>query len=94
MKLSQIASEKSVCHEAFIALKNIMDVAEKRFNTKLYLDSKIEFGKSWLETKVYIHGDRNVVNLVCLKLINWQHRNLPPGKQYMLYAYPAEDMEK
>ena len=94
MKLSHISGEESVCREAFMALKNIMAVAEKRFNTKLYLDSRVGIGKSWLESCVYIHGDRNVVNLVCLKLITWQHNNLPRGNQYLLYAYPAEDMDK
>lgn len=94
MNLSLISSENSVCKEAFEALKSIMATAEKRYNTKLYLDSRVDIGKSWLESCVYIHGDRNVVNLVCLKLVNWQLRNFKPGYEYLLYAYPAEDMDK
>ena len=92
LNIKMISDEKSVCCEAFLAMKQIMLDAEKRYSTKLYLDSHVEFGKSILETCVFIHGDRNVVNIVCLKLINWQHRHYHRGWEYMLYAYPAEDL--
>lgn len=91
MKPSSLSKDISVCKVSFEALKEIMKNAEKRFNTKLYLDSQVQIGKSWLDTVVYIHGERNVVNLVCMKLIVWQHNNLKAGDCY-LYAYPAEDI--
>ena len=64
---------------------------EKKYGVKLYLDSRVDWGKTWMDASVYIHGDRHIVNLVCMKLIVWQHyQKIRDG---ILFAYPAEDMK-
>lgn len=89
MNLAILDNEKSTVYPSLCALRDIMNEVGKRHGSKMYLDSVCDFGVSWTDTKVYIHGDRNVVNLVCIRLIAWQHKHLGPCDHY-LYAYPAE----
>lgn len=89
--MNSIRSDNSIYQGAFEALCDIMDAAEKRYGVKLYLDSKVDWGKTWMDCSVYIHGDRHVVNLVCMKLIVWQHtQKIRDG---ILYAYPASELK-
>ena len=88
MKLSQLESENSTVIGSLTALRAIIGDMEKRFDTKIYIDSECEFGKSWTDTRVFLHGEKKYVDLVCLKLVAWQHRNLGPCDHY-LYAYPV-----
>lgn len=89
--MKSISSENSIYKEAYDALLGFMKAAEKRYGVKLYLDSKVDWGKTWMDSSVYIHGDRHVVNLVCMKLIVWQHNQ--KIRDGILYAYPAEEMK-
>ncbi|MBL5840892.1 hypothetical protein [Enterobacter asburiae] len=89
--MKSITCDNSIYKEAYEALLEIMSAAEKRYGVKLYLDSRVDWGKTWMDSSVYIHGDRHVVNLVCMKLIVWQHnRNIRDG---ILYAYPATEIK-
>lgn len=91
MDIKSIRSEDSIYREAYDALLDIIKNAEKRYGVKMYIDSCVDWGKTWMDASVYIHGDRHIVNIVCMKLIVWQHnRKIRDG---ILYAYPAEEMK-
>lgn len=89
--MKSISSENSIYKQAYEALLEIMKNAEKRYGVKMYLDSRVDWGKTWMDSSVYIHGDRHVVNLVCMKLIVWQH--MQKIRDGILYAYPAEEIK-
>lgn len=90
MKLELLDNENSTVWESLKALREIISLVEKRYDTKVYIDSECEIGKHWTDTKVYLHGERRFVDLVCMKLITWQHRYLKLCDHY-LFAYPIEE---
>ena len=93
MKARTLAGNNSVFKPAYGKLLELISEAEKRYDTKLYVDTNYENCRSWLHVAVFIHGDRNVINMVAIKLISWQHQNLKAWHSY-LYVYPAEDQER
>lgn len=89
--MKSITRDDSIYKGAYLALRDIMKSMEKKYGVKLYLDSRVDWGKTWMDASVYIHGDRHIVNLVCMKLIVWQHHQ--KIRDGILFAYPAEDMK-
>lgn len=80
--------------EAYKKLEEIISESEKKYNCKLYIDSAVGSMQNWLQVSVFIHGDRNVVNIVAIKIMSWQHNHLAAWENHYVYVYPAEDMEK
>lgn len=93
MKVDQLASDDCVYKDAYLALKKIIKECEKKYDTKIYIDSHVGFAANWMDSKVYLHGDRNVVNIVCLKLVVWQHNRGTKRGGGCLYAYPVEELK-
>lgn len=94
MRAKSLGGEKSVFKTAFEKLLDLISEAEIRYDTRLYIDSEYMNTRSWLNVAVFIHGDRNIVNIISIKLITWQHQNLKAWENCYLYVYPAEDREK
>jgi len=94
LKARTLAGNNSVFKPAYGKLLELISEAEKRYDTKLYVDSTYENARSWLNVAVFIHGDRNAVNIVAIKMITWQHQNLKPWENSYMYVYPAEDRER
>lgn len=79
---------------AYDKLVNVISETEKRYDCKLYIDSVVGNMPNWLQTCVYLHGDRNIINIVAIKIMRWQHSHLDSWDNCYMYVYPAEDMEK
>ena len=94
LKARTLAGENSVFKAAYGKLLELISEAEERYNTKLYVDTMYENARSWLSVVVFLHGDRNVINMVAIKMITWQHQNLKAWEKSYLYIYPAEDRER
>lgn len=90
MDVRLLADENSVFKGAYARLLELIREAEERFDEKLYVDTMTGSGKTWLNVNVFLHGDRNVINWVIIKMVTWQNRNIPSW-QSKLYVYPAEE---
>lgn len=94
MRVDTLGSDNSVFKPAYTRMLEIIAEAESRYGTKLYVDTIPGSARSWLNVTVFLHGDRNVVNMVALKMMMWQHRNLRSWERSYLYIYPAAEREK
>ncbi len=91
MKSSTLGLENSIHRASYLQLKDIIKRAEERYSTTITIEEDLGSTTSWLDDKVYLVGDRNVVNIVCLRLINWQHRRGYFPRHGFLYVLPAEE---
>lgn len=73
------------------ALKGIVQDIEHKFDDKLYFDTCVVNGSNWRNICVGLHGDRNLINLVVIRFINWQHMNVRYDDCHLL-VYPVEEL--
>lgn len=64
---------------------------EDKFDTKIYIDSKVFNHKIWANLCVGLHGDKDVVNLVVIKFIVWQNKTINYYDPHLL-VYPIKDL--
>ncbi|QGZ16263.1 hypothetical protein Hena1_00870 [Erwinia phage Hena1] len=90
MNVKLLADEKSVYKDAYARLLELILEAEERYGEKVYVDTISECGKRWVNVNVYLHGERHIINLIIIKMVNWQNKNVKAW-DCKLYVYPAEE---
>lgn len=90
MKVKDLESD-SIFSEQFAVLRGIVQDVEHKFDDKLYFDSQVVNGRNWRNVCVGLHGDRNLINIVVIRFISWQHMNVRYDDCHLL-VYPVEEL--
>lgn len=90
MKVKDLENDPTFS-EQFAILRGIVQDVEHKFDDKLYFDSQVVNGRNWRNVCVGLHGDRNLINIVVIRFISWQHMNVRYDDCHVL-VYPVEEL--
>lgn len=94
MRVSDLGSENSVYKEAYHDLLELIEKAKRFYGCTVHIDTNLVTAKSWMDTNVYLHGDRNVVNWIAMKMVCKQHLRGYKKGDGILYVYPVEKIDE
>lgn len=81
----------TVYAEAFEELQKKVEFFNERFDGNLVIDSCVENTDNFRHVYVYVHGDRDLINVLSIKMVNWQHQH---HSVCCLYVLPVEEMRE
>lgn len=77
--------------DSYEHLEKLIEEAYQRFDEKLYINIETRCSEHWCDENVYLYGNRNVVNWVSIRMINYNNRMGLGRSKGVLYVYPVSE---
>lgn len=80
----------TVYAEAFEELQKKVEFFNERFDGNLVIDSCVENTDNFRHVYVYVHGNRDLINVLSIRMVSWQHQR---HSVCCIYVLPVEEMK-